>query len=81
VREVALTAELSQLHAEVWSSVRDADGWPSPPEWRPHISLALNVPVAQRPEALRLLTGLPPASGYFVAARSYDTQARAITDL
>ena len=80
VREVVLTAELSELQAEVWSSVRDPTAWPTPPEWRPHISLALNIPAAQRPEALRLLDDLPPAHGQFVAARSYDAQTRTVTD-
>ena len=81
VRRLTATAELSELQAAVWSALRPANPWPSPRQWQPHISLALNVPPAQRPEALRLLAALAPARGQFVAARSYDTQTRTVTDL
>jgi 2'-5' RNA ligase superfamily protein len=80
VREVTPTDELAALHAHVWASLSGVDRWPSPAEWRPHISLALNVPPAQHAAARRLLDALPPARGQLVAARSYDTQARKITD-
>jgi hypothetical protein len=45
----------------------------------PHVSLALRVrvPAAYEP----LLSGLPPATGSFVAARSYDTETRIVTPL
>jgi hypothetical protein len=81
VREVTPTAELRDLHAEIWSTLAHADPWPLPADWIPHVSLALNVPEGRRDAALDLLAALPPVSGRFVAARSYDTRARTVTDL
>jgi hypothetical protein len=81
VREVRSTARLSALHAEVRSALRHANPWPPVAQWRPHVSLALNVPAAQHARARDLLADLPPAHGQFVAARSYDTQTRTVTDL
>ena len=77
VREVTPTARLRDLHAQVWAAL--AEPWPPPPEWVPHVSLALNVPADQREAALRLFAGEPDVAGSFVAARSYDTQTRAVT--
>jgi hypothetical protein len=45
----------------------------------PHVSLALRVPVPADYEPL--LRGLPPATGRFVAARSYDTVTRVVSPL
>nr|WP_296068037.1 2'-5' RNA ligase family protein [uncultured Actinoplanes sp.] len=81
VRQVTATAELAGLHAGVWSSLRQANAWPPPPRWRPHVSLALRVPPAQRASALGMFADLPPVRGTFVAARSYDTETRTVTDL
>ena len=79
VREVTPTASLRDLQADAWSSLAEADPWPPPPEWTPHVSLALNVPASHREAALHLLADLPPARGHFVAARSYDTETRTVT--
>ncbi|MGI5175863.1 hypothetical protein ACQEVZ_05970 [Dactylosporangium sp. CA-152071] len=45
------------------------------------MSLALNVPPPQRETALAVLGDVAPAHGRFVAARSYDTRSRTVTDL
>jgi hypothetical protein len=81
VRVVTLTAELREIQARVWSALGGADPWPPPPEWVPHVSLALNLPAHRRDAALHLLAALPPAHGLFVAARSYDTGTRTVVDL
>jgi len=80
VRDVTLTAALRELHAAARSALA-GDPWPPPPRWIPHVSLALNVPPNRREAALRLLADLAPADGHFVAARSYDTRTRTVTDL
>jgi hypothetical protein len=79
VREVTPAPELRAFQAEAWSSSPDA--WPPPPEWAPHVSLALKVPPDRREEALALLSAVPPAHGHFVAARTYDTTTRTVSAL
>lgn len=81
VREVVAGAALRELRAQLWRSLRHAGPWPPPDEWVPHVSLALNVPPDDRDVALTLLGDLPPAYGWFVAARSYDAGARTVTGL
>jgi hypothetical protein len=78
VRRVTPTAELREIHSTAWSALAGADAWPSPPEWIPHVSLALRVPEAQREAALRLFSEEPVERGQFTAARSYDTVARTV---
>jgi 2'-5' RNA ligase superfamily len=73
VWEVEPSPSLRALHEAVWSSV---GGWPSPEEFVPHLSLALRVPPSSQAAALQLLTAVPPMSGSFVAARTYDTERR-----
>jgi hypothetical protein len=80
VRQVTPTAELRQIQADVWSALPGIDRWPPPPDWTPHVSLALNVPAGRREAALHLLAALPAEHGHFVAARSYDTEARTVTE-
>jgi hypothetical protein len=81
VREVTQTAALRDIYAVTWEALGGADAWPTPPEWVPHVSLALKVPAPAREVALRMLAGAPPLLGRFVAARSYDTVARTVTGL
>jgi hypothetical protein len=78
VRAATPAPELHAFQAEAWSSTTDA--WPPPADWAPHISLALKIPPARHDEALALLAAVPPAAGRFVAARSYDTDTRIVTD-
>lgn len=77
VREVAGTDRLRELQSRAWRALEDA--WPPPGEWVPHVSLALRVPPSDQAAALRLLAGVPPAHGVFVAARTYDTRTRIAT--
>ena len=79
VREVRATPQLRELQAAAWSAL--PAGWPAPPDWVPHVSLALKVPPDRREEAAGLLAGVPAAAGLFVAVRSYDTATRAVTAL
>jgi hypothetical protein len=81
VREVTAGADLRAFHAATWSALAGGDPWPPPPDWVPHVSLALNVPAPRREAALRMLLTTPPAQGLFVAARSYDTGTRTVTAL
>jgi hypothetical protein len=81
VRPVTPTAELRRFHAEAWSALRGSQAWPPPADWVPHVSLALNVPATRRQAALDLLAALPPETGHFVAARTYDTQTRTVSPL
>ncbi len=81
VREVTPAAPLRAWQAEAWSALADADPWPAPPDWVPHVSLALKVPPDRRAEALDLLACVPAETGHFVAARSYDSVTRTVTDL
>jgi hypothetical protein len=81
VREVTSTPELRRIHADIWSALPGADPWPTPPDWIPHVSLALNVPADLREPALRLLATVPAETGQFVAGRSYDTGTRTVADL
>ncbi|WP_239166749.1 2'-5' RNA ligase family protein [Actinoplanes italicus] len=77
----AESPELRLLHALVWRSAGSINPLYEPSAWVPHVSLALNLPVPQRSDALALLAGLPPLSGHCVAARSYDTEARTVHEL
>ncbi|SNY66049.1 2'-5' RNA ligase superfamily protein [Paractinoplanes atraurantiacus] len=79
VWEVRPTAELRELQARVWEALDEA--WPPPQEWVPHVSLALRVPAGQHEAVPAALGDLPRAAGFFVAARSYDTATRVVTDL
>ncbi|GAA2482231.1 2'-5' RNA ligase family protein [Winogradskya humida] len=81
VREVTPTAGLRALQSGIWTSLTGADPWPPPPDFVPHISLALKITETARDQALHLLAGLPPAHGSFVAARSYDSGMRTVTGL
>jgi len=77
---VTPTGELRELQSAAWSALA-GDPWPPPPEWIPHVSLALKVPPDRRGEALDLLATVPATRGHFTAARSYDTQSRTVVDL
>ena len=79
VRAVEPDARLSELHERIWSSLTDA--WPPPSEWTPHVSVALRVRAEERDAVLETLSGLPPARGFFVAARSYDSNTRTVRTL
>ncbi|MEU4625836.1 2'-5' RNA ligase family protein [Actinoplanes sp. NPDC023801] len=72
---------LRALHERVWRAVGSVNPLHAPAAWVPHVSLALNLPDAQRADALALLAGLPPRTGHGVAARSYDTVARTVREL
>lgn len=81
VRRVTPTAELREIHAGAWSALAGAQAWPAPPEWIPHVSLALKVPEAQREAALKLFSQEPVERGHFTAARSYDTASRTVRQI
>ncbi|BCY12130.1 2'-5' RNA ligase family protein [Actinoplanes sp. L3-i22] len=79
VRPVTPTAELRDLHSRVWSALPGA--WPPPGEWFPHVSLALRAP-GDMLDRLPAEIGRPDSRECsFVAARSYDTEARTVTDI
>ncbi|WP_229075595.1 2'-5' RNA ligase family protein [Actinoplanes sp. DH11] len=71
--------ELRALQARV-SAALAPNPWHAPEAWTPHVSLALNMPVDQHERALELLAGLEPLAGTCVAARSYDTETRTVTE-
>ncbi|MFF5084546.1 2'-5' RNA ligase family protein [Actinoplanes sp. NPDC000266] len=79
VWEVRPTDALRELHGLVWASLPGA--WPPPEEWVPHVSLALRVRADQHDAVMGALADLPRAAGHFVAARSYHTATRVVTDL
>lgn len=81
VLAVTPTAELLAVHGQTWTALSAADPWPAPPDWLPHVSLALKVPERQRPAALRVLATVPVLRGRCTAARSYDTSTRTVADL
>ncbi|MFI5496751.1 2'-5' RNA ligase family protein [Actinoplanes sp. NPDC051859] len=81
IRSVTPSTALDDLHGSCWSALRDADPWPDPQHWVPHVSLALKVDPEHQVAALALLAAEPPARGTFVAARSYDSRTRTATDL
>jgi hypothetical protein len=81
VREVLRTPELDRLQAWVYAAVDAVNPLHAPDRWIPHVSLALNVPEPLRPVALDWAGDLPAAYGEFVAARSYDTETRTVTEL
>ena len=72
---------LREAQSRVWHAVTAVNPLHAPQSWTPHVSLALNVPDRQRAAALGLLTGLPPRTGELIAARSYETETRTVTDL
>ncbi len=81
VRELALPPGLRELHAAVWGAVGSANPYHAPARWVPHVSLALTMPERHRAAALALLSDLPPVPARLVAARTYDSDARAVRDL
>ncbi|GIE81891.1 hypothetical protein Aph02nite_78410 [Actinoplanes philippinensis] len=72
---------LRELQAGVWRALDATNPLHAPDVWEPHVSLALNLPDRQRADALALLAGIPAISGHAVAARSYDTSTRTVTEL
>ncbi|MFI5842688.1 2'-5' RNA ligase family protein [Catenuloplanes sp. NPDC051500] len=81
VLTVSPSPELSSLHARVWEAVGSENPLHAPDRWRPHVSLALNLPPEQREPALALLSALPRAAGLLVEARSYDSARRTVTGI
>jgi hypothetical protein len=71
------SAELRDLHDHVWTALGDDDT----PDWVPHVSLALNMPPDQHGPARERLTGIGTLTGACVAARSYDSETRTISDI
>jgi 2'-5' RNA ligase len=73
---------LYRLHAQVWRALdgRERNPLHAPQAWVPHVSLARRVRPAQH-AAVRDIVDAVVADGRFVAARSYDTATRAVTDL
>jgi hypothetical protein len=80
VRSVLPSPALTALHARVWAAVGSENPLHAPERWIPHVSLALNLPPEQREPALALLAGPGDTTGLLVAARSYDSGTRAVTD-
>ncbi|MFR9777911.1 2'-5' RNA ligase family protein [Micromonospora sp. MS34] len=75
--------QLVALHGAVWDVLADARGqreWHKPGRWIPHLSLALRFRGADRRRA-RALAGPDRPSGEFVAARSYDSETRTVSEL
>jgi 2'-5' RNA ligase len=68
---------LLELQRQIWAAVADDNPQHAPDRWQPHITLARHT----APAATDLLAGLPPATGRFVAARSYDSETRTVTGL
>jgi hypothetical protein len=71
---------LRQVQAEVWQALDATNPLHALDVWVPHVSLALNLPEGQRADALALLAGIPAIDGDAVGVRSYDTEARTVTD-
>ncbi|SCF21940.1 2'-5' RNA ligase superfamily protein [Micromonospora viridifaciens] len=75
--------QLVALHGAVWDVLAEAPGprpWHLPGRWIPHLSLALRFRDADRRRA-RAVAGLDRPVGKFVAARSYDSDTRTVSDL
>jgi hypothetical protein len=75
--------QLVALHGAVWDVLAEAPGpypWHLPGRWVPHLSLALRFGGADRRRA-RAVAGLGRPAGEFVAARSYDSDTRTVSDL
>ncbi|MEV4636383.1 2'-5' RNA ligase family protein [Actinoplanes sp. NPDC049548] len=71
---------LRDLQAAVWAALdgTERNPWHDPLRWTPHVSLALRV----RPEdQSRYPRELGIARGWFIGARSYDSESRSITSL
>lgn len=52
-----------------------------PGDWMPHVTLASRLPREQLPAAVAAVGDALPVVGTWVAARSYDTTTRRVTDL
>ncbi|MFI6327289.1 2'-5' RNA ligase family protein [Micromonospora chersina] len=77
------TPQLVALHGAVWDVLAGAPGphpWHLPGRWVPHLSLALRFRDADRRRA-RAVTGPARPGGEFVAARSYDSDTRTVSEL
>lgn len=74
-------AALLALHGTVWRAMHDPNPLHAPDVWVPHVSLARRVKPADRARISDYLSGLRPRQGRLVAARSYDTETRTVTDL
>ncbi len=68
---------LLDLQRQIWVAVAGDNPLHAPDRWEPHVTLARHA----APDAADLLTGLPPATGRLVGARSYDSETRTVTDL
>ncbi|MGY0006110.1 2'-5' RNA ligase family protein [Micromonospora sp. I033] len=75
--------QLIALHGAVWDVLAGAPGphpWHLPGRWVPHLSLALRFRDADRRRA-RAVAGPDRPGGEFVAARSYDSDTRTVSEL
>ncbi|KKK05830.1 2'-5' RNA ligase family protein [Micromonospora sp. HK10] len=75
--------QLVALHGAVWDVLATAPGpqpWHAPGRWVPHLSLALRFRDADRRRA-RALAGADRPRGEFIAARSYDSETRTVSEL
>jgi hypothetical protein len=69
--------ELRTAHARInWALVELRPG-----PWVPHVSLALNMPADQHESAMALLGESAVMTGECVAARSYDSETRTVSDI
>ncbi|GAA0802953.1 2'-5' RNA ligase family protein [Spirilliplanes yamanashiensis] len=73
---------LRAVQAAVWRALGGV-GNPlhDPAAWTPHISLARRVRPDQRRDVEQALDGLGTVEGLLIAARSYDTGTRTVTEL
>ncbi len=72
---VVPSPELCALQSRVWRAVDDPNPLHEPGRWVPHVSLARRV----RPGSATVEVGV--RHGWFVAARSYDTETRTVVSL
>ncbi|MEU8244327.1 2'-5' RNA ligase family protein [Actinoplanes missouriensis] len=72
------SAELRAMQARVWAALDEPAPMYAPPNWFPHVSLALRMPADQHERALALLAGRPRLGGACVTARSYDSESRRV---
>ncbi|MFC9330304.1 2'-5' RNA ligase family protein [Kitasatospora sp. NPDC057015] len=78
------TAELLDLHGEVWALLDGAPGphpWLVPGRWRPHLSLTRPLDVRGLALAHAVLPVPCRPAGTFDAARSYDGETRTTVEL
>jgi 2'-5' RNA ligase len=82
VWRIAADDPLLRLQAEVWRALDGAQRNPQhePQAWVPHISLARRVRPEQR-AAVQAVAGAAAAGGTLVAARSYDSGTRTVSEL